>query len=457
MITDFISLSRDAREKLIRETITQSKTKNTDLNAVVRREDEWIENHIQEQLDKPLGWLPIIIKDNILLEGTINETCSKMLEGYVAPYTSTVLQKLIDQGALIIGKANMDEFAMGTTNETSIHGPAKNPHNTTKIAGGSSGGSAVAVASGMVPVALGTDTGGSVRQPASMTGVIWWKPSYGRYSRYGVIAMGSSFDQVGIFANTVEDVQTLDLMMAGEDSRDNTTTSSTSWQVVTSRDNIKIAVPKEYFSDALDPKIAALLHEKMESLREAGYEVEEVSLPLLEKGIAVYYTLIGAEVSTNMSRYDGVRYGYQGDTFGHESVADYITAMRSEGLGSEVKRRILTGAYVLNSSHYEGYYLRAQKVRRLLQQQVEAIFEDYDLILGPTSPEVARTIGEQSDDPLRLYLADLYTVIANLVWCPAISLPAGEVDGLPVGMQLMWPQGNDEMMLESVRALSHKL
>lgn len=451
MIIDFISLPRDRREQLIRDTIHHSKQKNTDLNAVVRREDDRIENHIQEQLDKPLGWVPLIIKDNILLQWTINEACSRMLEWYIAPYTSTVLQKLIDHGALVIGKSNMDEFAMWTTNESSVYWPAKNPHNTDKITGGSSWWSAAAVASGMTPIALGTDTGWSVRQPAAMTGIIGRKPSYGRYSRYGVMAMGSSFDQVGIFATSIEDIQTIDILMAGVDERDSTTTMYDHQSIQKTHQKPTIAIPKEYFSDALDPYIANIIHEKITTLRDAGYQVDEVSIPLLSQWVAIYYTLIAAEVSTNMSRYDGIRYGKQDNTFSYNGIDEYMTQMRSEWYGSEVKRRILTGAYILSSSHYEGYYVRAQKARKLLQQKIQEVFASYDMILWPTSPEVARDIGDQSNDPLRLYLADLYTVIANLVGCPALSLPIGDKDGLPVGMQLMGSQWSDEHMLEIIK------
>jgi aspartyl-tRNA(Asn)/glutamyl-tRNA(Gln) amidotransferase subunit A len=379
----------------------------------------------------------IAIKDNLNLINTATTCASKILDGYDSIYTATAVQKIIDAQGSIVAKTNMDEFAMGSSNEHSVYGPTKNPHNTDYVPGGSSGGSAVAVASGIVDMALGSDTGGSVRQPASFCGVYGLKPTYGRVSRYGLTAFASSFDQVGVFANSVEDTASLFEVIAGNDEYDSTSAKEIvepfNYNDSTVK-NLRIGLPQEFSGDGIDPEIQQVLTQKVEFLKDSGFTIIDVSLPHTEHAIATYYILTTAEASTNLSRFDGVR-------FGHRSTSDDLHEMymnsRSEGFGEEVKRRIILGTFVLSSGYYDAYYTQAQKVRRLIRDDYTTVFNEVDVLLTPTSPILPFKHGEKLTDPLQMYMADVCTVPMSLAGVPALNIPVGKSKmGLPIGLQL---------------------
>ena len=422
----------------------QSKLLNESLNAVVRFNDSYVINNLEEFSTRSLAALPIMVKDNILVEGEVSTCSSKMLENYKAPYTATCMQNLIDVWALMIGQTNMDEFAMWWSTETSYYWKTLNPHGKDRIPWWSSWGSAVAVASGMAIAALGTDTWGSVRQPASMCWVVWFKPTYGAISRYWVVAMASSLDQVWIFAKTVEDVKLLFPYLAWFDEKDSTSSKNADELKecnITEKESYKILVPEEFINEWLDPEIKELFLKKIDELRGKWYVVDIKPLPIMKDALAIYYTLMPAEVSTNLSRFDWLRFGHQDDTQKYASLDDYYASIRSEGFGEEVKRRILLGTFVLSSANYEWYYLKALDAQKQLKADLDVVYKEYDAILSPTSPEVAWKIGEKVSDPLKMYLSDLYTVPANLAWLPAISVPMWMIDkgweSLPIGMQIM--------------------
>jgi len=379
----------------------------------------------------------IAIKDNLNLINTPTTCASKILDGYDSIYTATGVQKIIDAQGSIVAKTNMDEFAMGSSNEHSVYGPTKNPHNTDYVPGGSSGGSAVAVAAGIVDMALGSDTGGSVRQPASFCGVYGLKPTYGRVSRYGLTAFASSFDQVGVFANSVEDTVSLFEVIAGHDDKDSTSSKKSvelfSYDKSTVK-NLKIGLPKEFLGDGIDLEIRHALTEKVEFLKDCGFHIIDVSLPHTKHAIATYYILTTAEASTNLSRFDGVR-------FGHRATSDDLHEMyvnsRSDGFGDEVKRRIMLGTFILSSGYYDAYYTQAQKVRRLIRDDYTRVFNEVDVLLTPTSPILPFKIGEKLTDPLQMYMADVCTVPMSIAGVPALNIPAGKSkSGLPIGLQL---------------------
>lgn len=358
-----------------------------------------------------------MVKDNILVKGELASCASKMLENYQAPYTASCMKHLEQAGALMIAQTNMDEFAMGGSTETSVYGPTLNPHGQNRIPGGSSGGSAVAVAADMAIAALGTDTGGSVRQPAAMCGIVGFKPSYGAISRYGVVAMASSLDQVGIFSKTVEDSQLLFSYLAGQDPLDATSDARADQVKIPQKEaiqSLRILVPKEVLAEGLDSRIRELFLVRIAQLEQAGFEIVWDSLPVLHHSLAMYYTLMPAEVSTNLSRFDGIRYGAQKNTQDFASLDDYYATVRGEAFGEEVKRRILLGTFVLSSANYQGYYLKALQAQQQLKADLAKSFQTYDFILTPTLPEPARKIGSKISDPLKMYLSDLYTVPANL-------------------------------------------
>lgn len=398
---------------------------------------------------RPLTGIPLAVKDNICLRGAPTTGGSKMLSGFIPPYDATVIDKLQAAGAIVIGKTNMDEFGMGSSNENSFYGPVKNPHDVTRTPGGSSGGSAAAVADCHVPAALGSDTGGSVRQPAAMCGVVGLKPTYGSVSRYGLVAFASSLDQIGVLTRTVADCALVFAAICGYDEHDATSSDfeHPDYYATLGKNsaNLKIGVPAEYFSEGLDPDVGDTVRGAIEELAMAGHQLVNISLRHTRHAIACYYVIADAEASSNLARYDGVRYGFRA-----ADVADLLSMYhntRSEGFGDEVKRRILLGTYVLSAGYCEKYYGRAQKVQAKITTEFGAAFEKVDVIISPTSPTVAFRLGEKVADPLAMYLSDVYTVPVNLAGLPAISVPCGTVDGLPVGLQIIGPRFSEELIL----------
>ncbi len=388
----------------------------------------------------PLGGVPMGIKDAIILAGTRTTAGSHILENFIPPFHAHVIDKLSEAGAVFVGKTNTDEFAMGSTSETSYFGPPKNPHNTSMVTGGSSGGSGAAVAANECIAALGSDTGGSIRQPASFCGVVGIKPTYGRVSRYGLIAYASSLDQIGPITKTVEDSALILSVIAGYDKRDSTCLNEPVPDYPDSMKEgskgLKIGIPGEYFGEGIDPEVKKITFEAVETLASEGAEVIDISLPNTEYAIPAYYLLATAEASANLERYDGVRYGYR--TKNPENLFEMYAKSRSEGFGAEVKRRIMLGTYCLSAGYYDAYYRKAQKVRRLIKEDFDRALETVDAICTPVAPTPAFPIGSKIHDPLQMYLADIYTISLNLAGLPGISVPAGKTDdGLPVGVQFM--------------------
>ena len=387
----------------------------------------------------PLTGIPFAHKDIFCTEGVRTSCGSRMLDNFVAPYDATVTQKLKAAGAVMIGKTNMDEFAMGSSNETSFYGPVKNPWDTAAVPGGSSGGSAAAVAARLVPTATGTDTGGSIRQPAALCGVTGMKPTYGRVSRYGMIAFASSLDQGGPFARTAEDVAVMLTAMAGFDPRDSTSVDRPVDDyragLGVSLRGMRIGLPKEFLGAGLDGGVAAAIDAALEEYRKLGATVVDISLPNSALSVPAYYVVAPAECSSNLSRFDGVRYGYRAED--PHDLEDLYKRSRGEGFGAEVKRRIMVGTYALSAGYYDAYYLKAQQVRRLIREDFLRAFDQVDVIMGPTSPGVAFRLGEKADDPVTMYLSDIYTIAVNLAGLPGMSIPAGFTAGLPVGLQLI--------------------
>lgn len=406
----------------------------------------------------PLCGVPVAIKDNILYKGHHATCCSKMLANYVASYTSTVVEKLLAADAVIIGRANMDEFAMGSTNQTSVYGPVKNPVDETRVPGGSSGGSAAAVASGMVPVALGTDTGGSVRQPAGFCGIVGIKPGYGRISRYGVIAFSSSADQVGVLARTVADSARVLEVLAGKDVHDSTSLDAPvpAYEKLFTADlkGLKVGLPKGFLDD-LSPDIKARLDAAAQRLQELGAELVEVEVPHAKYAAPCYYIITSAEASSNLGRYDGIRYGYADNAA--QDLNAYYEGSRDK-FGLEVKKRLIIGTYALTSKNYEECFLKAMKVRELIRQDFKKVFTQVDLLLTPTSPTTAFKLGEHDENPLSLYLADLYTCQGNIGGLAGISVPFGkDKQGLPVGVQFYGPILQEEKILNAAYNLEKGL
>ncbi len=390
-----------------------------------------------ERVGKLFG-LPIAIKDNIAVKGERLTCASRILSNFTSIYNATAVERLLAEDAIILGKTNMDEFAMGSSNENSHFGAVKNPLDETLVPGGSSGGSAAAVAADCALVALGSDTGGSVRQPASFCNIVGLKPTYGRVSRYGLVAFGSSFDQIGILSRTVADAALVLEVIAGEDTYDSTSSNQAvpAYSQALSFKNIRIGLPKEFFTDALDKDISDVVHSKLDVLTSKGAELVEVSLPHSEYALATYYILATAEASSNLSRFDGARYGYRAD--GVQDLTEMYVRSRSEGFGAEVKRRIMLGTYALSAGYYDAYYKKAQQVRRLIREDYLKAFKEVDVIAGPTSPFPPFKLGSKIDDPLQMYLSDIYTVPMNLAGVPALSVPAGfGANNLPVGIQFV--------------------
>lgn len=407
------------------------------------------DKRIAEGGDFPLlCGIPMALKDNISTTGLPTTCCSKILEGYRPIFDATLWTKLQAQGAVLLGKANMDEFAMGSSNESSCYFPARNPHDTGCVAGGSSGGAASAVAANLAAYAIGSDTGGSIRQPASFCGIVGFKPTYGRVSRFGLIAYGSSLDQMGPLAASVEDAAIVYSAIAGYDLMDSTSANQPLDKIDLSGDlkGVKIALPREYM-DGVNPEIKAAIHAAAKVYESLGAVVEEVSLPSVSYSLPVYYILACAEASSNLSRYDGIRYGYK--TENYSDLDEMVSKTRTEGFGKEVQRRILLGNYVLSAGYYDAYYKKAQMLRRVIIRDFDRLFEGYDAILTPTVPSTAFALGAAPSDPVETYLTDICTVTANIAGLPGISLPCGmDCKGMPIGMQLMTKRFDDARLLK---------
>jgi len=471
--------------ELTKACLDTIKEKNTELNAVINILEKEALSEAQEsdrqfaisaKRRSPLDGIPIVLKDNMAMSGTLTTSGSKMLENFRAPYDSTVVKRLKEAGAIIIAKTNMDEFAMGSSTESSHFGPTKNPWDTERVPGGSSGGSAAAVAAQMTIAALGSDTGGSIRQPASFCGIVGFKPTYGTVSRYGLFAMASSLDQIGPMTKTVEDAEILFKVIAGYDEKDSTSLSfKTEFSSLSFRtgspkakqdpesinneersrnefgmttqnseikiQNLKLGIPKEYFAEGLDPEVKERIAQGVERFKKMGAEVKEISLPNTKYALSCYYIIMPVEVASNLGRYDGVKYGFRASDA--KTLVETYFKTRSEGFGVEVKRRIILGTYTSAAGYIDQYYNQAQKVRALIKQDFDKAFEEVDFILGPVSPTTAFKIGEKTADPLTMYLSDIYTIAINLAGLPALSVPAGLANELPVGLQIIGPQFSD--------------
>jgi aspartyl-tRNA(Asn)/glutamyl-tRNA(Gln) amidotransferase subunit A len=406
-----------------------------------------------------LDGIPVALKDNISHAGEPCGCASRILEGYVAPYDATATARLREAGAVVVGRTNMDEFAMGSSTENSAHGPTRNPWDPERAPGGSSGGSAAVVAAGIVPLAYGSDTGGSIRQPAALCGVVGVKPSYGRVSRYGLVAFASSLDQIGPLARTSADAALGLEAVAGPDPRDSTSLPDPVPRYRDALDGdvagLVIGLPREYFvEDGVDPQVLAAVRAAVAELEAAGAKTREVSLPHTHSAIATYYLVANAEASSNLSRFDGVRYGRRAAEFA--DLSELYRRTRSEGFGPEVKRRILLGTYVLSAGYYDAYYRKAQQVRTLIRRDFEAAFSGCDLIATPTAPDPAFRLGERASDPLRMYLSDIFTVSASLAGAAGVSTPCGFAGGLPVGLQLLAPPLGEAVMLRAADAFERR-
>lgn len=405
-----------------------------------------IEQKIKEGNAGKLAGMVIAVKDLLSIKDKPLTCSSKILNDFEAIYTATSIQKLIDEDAIIIGKTNCDEFAMGSTNESSAFGPVLNPLDKTRVPGGSSGGSAAAVAANLCDAAIGTDTGGSIRQPAAFTGTFGLKPTYGKVSRYGLTSYGSSFDCVGPIAKNVHDLQLILNVISGKDENDSTSVESEKVNLSENDRKFKIGVPEEYFVEGLDETVKIGINSAIEKLKDNGHEIINISLPTTEYVIATYYILVTAEASANLARFDGVRYGHRSKEI--KSFDELYDLTKTEGFGKEVKRRIMLGTYVLSSGYYDAYYGKAQKVRRLIKEDFDKAFNKVDLIISPTAPSIPYKIGETVNNPLQMYLGDIYTVSANLTGIPAISVPWKVGDSFPIGVQFMGPHFKEENLLE---------
>jgi len=445
-------------DKLKSEQITASavldslhsriKQSDSKVKAYVRTE-EGISNDLDPQAQGLLKGLPITIKDNICTQGLKTECCSKILQSFLPPYDATVINKLKNNGAHIFSpKANMDEFAFGSSTENSYFGPTHNPWNLECVPGGSSGGSAAAVASDEAIWALGSDTGGSIRQPASFCGVVGLKPTYGRVSRFGLIAFASSLDQIGPLTKDVEDAAILSEIISGYDPNDSTSVNQEvpdyTKSLVNDIKGLKIGIPKEYFVEGMDKEVKSIIEEAVNKLKKLGASTKQVSLPHTEYAVPVYYIIATAEASSNLARFDGVQYGYRAKS---DNLIQMYKNTRAEGFGDEAKRRIILGTFALSHGYYDAYYLRALKVRTLIKQDFDKVFADFDCIVAPTSPTAAFKIGERAKDPLKMYLSDIYTISVNLAGIPAISVPCGFTKNtMPVGLQIMAKPFDEEML-----------
>jgi len=431
-----------------------------------KRVDKKIAN--REEIGSLAG-VPVAIKDLILVEGVRCTAGSKILAEYIAPYDATAVKKLRQAGAIIIGKTNLDEFGMGSSTENSAYGITRNPHDLERVPGGSSGGSAAALAADECIYALGTDTGGSIRQPASFCGVVGFKPTYGAVSRFGLIAMASSLDQIGPITKTVDDARTVFNVIKGKDQMDSTSVESKIQNPKSPApeplarygagkiQNLRIGVPREYFVKGIDSKVENVVKKAIDKARELGAKIEEISLPHTEYAIACYYIIMSSEVSANLARYDGIKFGYSAFSKNAHNLLDVYLKSRQEGFGDEPKRRIMLGTYALSAGYYEAYYLRAQKVRSLIKKDFEESFKKIDLILTPTCPTTAFRLGEKIKDPLSMYLSDVFTVPINLAGLPAVSVSCGKAGGLPVGLQVIGPWFKEERIFDFAKLFEQTL
>ncbi len=433
-------------EELTKSFLQRIKQYDSELNSFITVSEEHAltqaraaDELIAKGKGSVLTGIPLAQKDIFCTNG-IKTTCgSKMLDNFIAPYDATVIHKFNQAGSIMLGKTNMDEFAMGSSNETSFYGVVKNPWDTLTVPGGSSGGSAAAVAARLAPAATGTDTGGSIRQPAALCGLTGLKPTYGRVSRYGMIAFASSLDQAGTFTQTAEDSALMLNVMSGFDEKDSTSVERDvpNYTADLNQDmkGLKIGLPKEYFDEGLNADVAKVVEQAIEEYKKLGAEIVDISLPNTHLSVPAYYVIAPAECSSNLSRFDGVRFGYRCEE--PKDLEDMYKRSRGEGFGEEVKRRIMIGAYALSAGYYDAYYLKAQKIRRLISDDFKAAFEKVDVIMGPTSPEVAFKAGEKSDDPVSMYLSDIYTIATNLAGLPGMSVPCGFSNNMPVGLQII--------------------
>jgi aspartyl-tRNA(Asn)/glutamyl-tRNA(Gln) amidotransferase subunit A len=462
-VRELLEARKVSARELAQQHLSRIEKRNTELNAflilcherALAQADE-IDRKAKAGEPLPaLAGVPVAVKDVIVTRGVPTTAGSRILEGYLPPYDATAMARLEQAGAVILGKTNCDEFAMGSSNENSAYGPVRNPHDTTRVPGGSSGGSAAAVADGLTVAALGSDTGGSIRQPAGFCGVVGLMGTYGRVSRYGLIAFASSLDHIGPFARTVRDAAAVMQAMAGRDPNDSTSSDVPVPSYAATLDQpvkgMKLGVPREYFGAGLDPEVRAKVEKGIAKFRELGCEVHEVSLPHTDYAIACYYIIATAEASSNLARYDGVRYGPR--AAGVETLEAMYHRTRGQRFGAEVKRRIMLGTYALSAGYYEAYYLKAQKVRTLLYRDFVEAFKLVDALVTPTSPTPAFKLGEKADDPLQMYLADIYTVTGDLVGVPGISVPCGKSkSGLPIGLQLFARHFDEACLLQLAHA-----
>ena len=455
--------------ELVKAHFNEIKKRDKDIHAFLSLNEEGAleaAKKVDERISRGepiemLAGIPAAIKDNISIKNAKVTAASKILENYIAPYDATVIKKLKKEEAIFIGKTNMDEFAMGSSTENSAFGPTRNPVDLERVPGGSSGGSAAAVKAGFSVYALGSDTGGSIRQPAGFCGVVGFKPTYGAVSRHGLIAMASSLDQIGPIARNVDDAAAVFEIIRGVDELDSTSVSPATagwqdyWDSTLDIEEIKIGVPREYFIHGLNPEIEKNIKSVISKLEKEGAKIEEISLPYSEWALATYYIIMPAEASANLARFDGIKYGYS--TMNKEeklqSLLDVYLQSRGKGFGTEVRQRIMLGTYILSAGYYDAYYTRAQRVRKLIKQDFDHAFKEVDVILTPTSPTTAFKFGEKTQDPLSMYLADIYTVSVNLAGIPGISIPIEEVDGLPVGLQLIGKNFDDVKLLKIAKII----
>lgn len=470
-LRDKIRTKEVKSEEVVSSYLGQIDKLNKDINAFITVSEQALEKAREidrklsagEELGRLAG-VPIAIKDLLCTKGTKTTAGSKILHNFIPPYSATVVERLEKAGAIVLGKCNMDEFAMGSSNEISHAGPTKNPWNTEYVPGGSSGGSAAAVAALMAPAAIGTDTGGSIRQPSSFCGVVGVKPTYGRVSRYGIIAFASSLDQAGPMARSVRDCAEMLEVISGVDEMDSTTSPRQvpQWSQSLTSDlkGMKVGMPKEYFSEELGEDTRKAVENAIEVVKQAGAEVVEVSIPLTEVAVPIYYLIATSEASSNLARYDGVRYGYRADfsEIPAKDLTDFYCRTRGEGFGPEVKRRIMLGTYALSSGYYDAYYKKACQVRRLLREQYLEAFKQCDVMLTPVSATPAFKIGERIEDPLQMYLNDIFTTSANLAGIPGMSVPAGfSSDGLPIGVQITAAHFEEQKMMNAAYAIESAL